>query len=207
MKAGKQHSGPLSGFTLVELLVTLGIAVTMIGTVIAAVSGGIRVWETAREVGQLEVNAALALEQLELDLRNTPPFYAFPLRGTAEELEAVRFPRFADSADAAPEAFSLQLYRYRYERETGRLLRFISLWPEAQSDAVESEIIIEGLEDFEFRYRAAPGNAEEGGAGDMWLTGWTDKTNAPFSVEVVLYRGEQGNPVRRRVLLPLSRDL
>lgn len=187
-----------AGFTLVELLVALGIAVAMIGTVVAALAGGIRVWEMAQHTGGVETDTAFALEQFEIDLRNSPPFYALPFLGEEFEFTALRMVDMRENADEDARPFLW--YRYRYNRQSGKLTRYSAYWPSPQMDYPVQEVVLEGIAELTFAYYAVP---EEGQPFSAPLSNWNDATNLPFVVEMSL-AFERGQAITRKVMLPLA---
>lgn len=187
-----------SGFTLVELLVALGIAVAMIGTVVATLAGGIRVWEMAQHTGGIEADTAFALEQFEADLRNTPPFYALPLSGDEFEMTALRFVDLPENGHENARPFLW--YRYRYDRQSGQLIRYSAFWPTPQMDYPMQEVVLAGLAAVTFSYYAMPDEAE---TLSMAGSNWNDVTNLPFVVEMSL-AFERGQSITRKVILPLA---
>ena len=186
----------LGGFTLVELLVALGIAVAMITTVVATLVGGIRVWEMAQHTGGIEADTAFALEQFENDLRNTPPFYALPFSGDQSEMTALRLVALPENA--TEEARPFLWYRYRYE--AGQLIRYSAYWPTRQMDDPAEEVLLEGLAELSFSYYAVP---EDDQLFSAPLSNWNDSTNLPLVVEMQL-AFERGNTITRKVILPLA---
>ena len=70
-----------SGFTLVELLVTTSLMALVGGAAVAALSGGVRVWERAAAYGVQQQSSLLAFDQLRRDLQNVRTFTSVPFDG------------------------------------------------------------------------------------------------------------------------------
>ena len=77
------------GFTMVELLVTVTLVGLVGATVVAAVSGCLRVWERVSAQGRQEEWIRLAFDQLRRDLRSARHFAPVPFDGA---YDAVSFP-------------------------------------------------------------------------------------------------------------------
>ena len=69
------------GFTLVELLVTTSLMALVGGAAVAALSGGLRVWERAAETGTGQESLLIAFSQLRRDLQNVRAFKLVPFDG------------------------------------------------------------------------------------------------------------------------------
>ena len=69
------------GFTLVELLVTTSLMALVGGAAVAALSGGLRVWERAAETGTGQESLLIAFTQLRRDLQNVRAFKPVPFDG------------------------------------------------------------------------------------------------------------------------------
>ena len=74
------------GFTLVELLVTVTLVGLVGATVVAAISGCIRVWEQVSAEGREEEWIRVAFDQIRRDLRSTRRFAPVPFDGAYDEV-------------------------------------------------------------------------------------------------------------------------
>lgn len=72
--AGGSTDRSALGFTLVELLVTTSLMALVGGAAVAALSGGLRVWERAREAGTGQESLLITVSQLRRDLQNVRAF-------------------------------------------------------------------------------------------------------------------------------------
>lgn len=74
------------GFTLVELLVTTSLMALVGGATVAALAGGVRVWERAAELGIHRQNALLAFEHIRRDTQNARRFAPVPFEGAYDQV-------------------------------------------------------------------------------------------------------------------------
>ncbi len=79
------------GFTLVELLVTTALVALVGATVVAAVSGCLRVWGKINRHGAEDSWTELAFQSIRQDLHNLHPFAPVPFEGS---YDTVSFPSF-----------------------------------------------------------------------------------------------------------------
>ena len=70
------------GFTLVELLVTTSLMALVGGATVAALGGGVRVWQRAAEMGTEHERALVAFEQMRRDLQLVRQFRPVPFDGS-----------------------------------------------------------------------------------------------------------------------------
>ena len=75
-----------SGFTLLEMLITISLMALLAGGVVATIAGGFRVWRRAAVYGISEQASLVAFERLRRDLHNTAPFALLPFSGTYDEM-------------------------------------------------------------------------------------------------------------------------
>ena len=79
------------GFTLIELLIVVSIMVVIIGVIGACLSGGIRVWDSARIFNDLESDAFIAMDIMEKDIMNSLSVYSIGFDG---KQSSVCFPSY-----------------------------------------------------------------------------------------------------------------
>ncbi len=192
----------MAGFTLVELLVVtaiLGLAMAAIG---ACLSGGIRVWDTARQFGRIESDVYLAMDRMSHDLRNSFPYYRIPFNGDGYE---AAFPGLV-AAEANAEPSLPGRITYWHEPATEQIMRSEFL---ADGDRVSDEILATGVKELKFRYaymtddpnpRLAEADSYQG-------------TNAPRTVSIAI---TAVNPeavserdtwnFKRTILIPVQED-
>ena len=76
------------GFTFVELLVTTSLMALVGAATVAALSGGVRVWERARESAGGGRSSLVAFDRLRRDVRNVRRFTPVPFDGAYDQFEA-----------------------------------------------------------------------------------------------------------------------
>ena len=70
-----------NGFTLVELLVTTSLMALVGGAMVAALAGGMSVWERASQMGTGQQASLIAFEWMRRDLSNARRFHPVPFEG------------------------------------------------------------------------------------------------------------------------------
>jgi prepilin-type N-terminal cleavage/methylation domain-containing protein len=183
------------GFTLLELVVVAALVV-VVGTVMAgAFAAGLRVWERCRSVGRREVDLAVALEQVEKDIRNASPSRFALFRGEAGWIEIPSLVRLERAAKSEEDVGTV-----RYERGGGgrTLDRVITLRRSSQGSNLTRETLLPSVGDVAFSF------GETDGAVVTWNSAWVGRTNLPFAVKVTVALVENGDRCERQrmVILP-----
>ena len=75
------HPSPITGLTLVELLVTTSLMALVGGTAVSALVGGVRVWQRALQVGMHEETILVAGRRMDRDLHNLRRCALVPVEG------------------------------------------------------------------------------------------------------------------------------
>ena len=75
-----------SGFTLLELLVTVSLMALIAATCVGALEAGLRVWRRAAIVGTNDQAVLLAFERIRKDVESARRFAPVPFDGRLEEL-------------------------------------------------------------------------------------------------------------------------
>ena len=91
-----------SAFTLVELLVTTSLMAFVGGVIVAALAGGLWVWERSHEASANQHAALIALDGLQKDVRNLRHFRPVPFDGDYDHFEAAAV-GWADPHAGGPE--------------------------------------------------------------------------------------------------------
>jgi type II secretory pathway component PulJ len=170
------------GFTLPEVLITTALLVMIIGAVLAAVSGGYRVWGRTAEYGVNEQASLVAFEQMRRDLHNAAPFRLIPFAGARHELTFAVVSREPGAAQAPRE-----IGRHGYYLDEQRDLLCRSFAPYRLSREVRlkdrCEVVLEHVQRFDVEYFGAPSQTAEA----AWSEDWeADTLPAAVKVSVVL---------------------
>ena len=97
------------GFTLIELLVTTSLMALVGGASVAALSGGLRIWERAAAFGTQQQAALIAAGHFRSDLQNARRFSTIPFEGSYD-----RFSFAAVEPDRMEETSLSELGRLGY---------------------------------------------------------------------------------------------
>lgn len=189
-----------TAFTLVELLVVAAILGVVTATVAACLGGGIRAWDAARTFRAVEGDMLLGVGIIEKDLRNAVPFHGIPFRGDGIEMSFAGLVR--GQGAAAGQMARLGTVKYMADSTGGAILRKSWPYPGDESDAGQPETVMDGLEGVQFLYFAPPVDGRASGA---WQDRWTDVTNRPGAVRVMLSlssQSGQGIGLQRTIVLP-----
>jgi prepilin-type N-terminal cleavage/methylation domain-containing protein len=178
-----------NGFTLIELLIALAITAILTGSIVACLSGGIRIWERSRIYGRDEVDLNFATELLAQDLANLVPWEGLPLEGNADRCA---FPVLLRATSTSP----LEPHWVRYQVLRGsptELFREVATL-DSPDLPLRREPLLAVRGELAFRYAARPHQGGDGLAGE---SEWRNPTNAPLFVFIAM-RGAD-DPVWRTV--------
>ena len=171
MKSGASDSG----FTLLEVLVTLSIVAGVIAVVLACFEGGFRVYARIRDFGNREADVFLAGEMLEQDLGYLIP--AAEYRFDSRDLQFFRAPLLGGEVEriqvSAPDG--------------GGLLYWVGSAASTEASRAGMAVVSDGL-DVVFSY-ADPADS------DAWLPAWDSNTNLPSAVRMTVRDLEGGGRV------------
>lgn len=178
---------PASGFTFVEMLITLTLMVVVAGVLTGVISGGYRVWARTAAYGTEEQASIVAFEQLRHDLQGLRPFALVPFRGSYDGFTAAAAGRRAGSNLKAPKEVGRLAYQLR-DRE-GVLCR--SFIPYRLSERIgkrdQCEVALQGVQRIRFEYFGAARPGEPG----RWSSSW-DADTLPTAVKVSVELARDG---------------
>jgi len=97
-------------FTLVEMLVATSLMALVAGTTVAALTGGLNVWQRVSGVSRHEEAALIAFSQLQRDLHNARRFTPILFEGTYDEFTFAAAESSGDNPDGIPELGQLGYY-------------------------------------------------------------------------------------------------
>ena len=208
------------GFTLIELLVVIAILGIVTSVIAACLSGGINVWEKARNLNKIEAEAFVGLAVIEEDLNNTFSFYDISFDGDdthmsfpsliVNSLDASSIPASFFSRESIGEQSDLPensrlsrrigTVKYLFDRNTKSMLRGEWIYPEEEPLNGKFEKLVAGLNDVKLSYFVMPDGKQSSGSAQ-----WNDKTNFPHAVSIELvFGGGQGKDqirISRKVYL------
>lgn len=98
--AARRGSG---AFTLVELLVTTSLMALVGGATVAALAGGLRVWEFTSRVGTSQPAALVAFDRMRRDVQNVRRFRPIPFTGSHEQCAFAAVERASPDAETPKE--------------------------------------------------------------------------------------------------------
>lgn len=190
-----------SGFTLLELLVSI----TLIGLIVVIVGGAMRLGYRSVDKGEKKVEM-LERFKVSLSLMDAQIQSGIPLKGTGDEINQFLFKgkkdsiRFASnySLMGGQRGYVIVAYRVEQDKNDKRTLfaRENTIGMENQKDVK----LLEGFEDIHFEYFLK--EPLEGQS--QWVEEWTDDMSFPQKVRIHLAWGSQRMsivvPVRARSL-------
>ena len=200
---GPHARAPLTGLTLVELLVTVALVALAAGTAVATCAGGLRVWKRTQTHGLQGQWLQLASERLWRDLHNLRRFKPIPYEGTYDTLA---FPTLIATTTPAGEP-SAELGQMGYFLDEARQTLCRAQYPYRRLRASRlrdtCQPVLAGVTRLRFSYYAVnPENHTP-----EWLGDWSS-TEPPLAIKVELrYREESTRePVTQTwmVRLPLT---
>lgn len=187
-----------SAFTLIELLVVTGILAVMLGTIVACIGGGIRVWDAAHRFDTTESDALLALRRLEKDVRGSFVFFDIPFEGRRDALAIPGLVVPDTDGEAPPGVRHIGRVRHAYDADDRRWLR----WTSAHAFEGEREAsLLDDVRGLQFEYYRPSRDGAPGG----WQGAWADTTNVPERVRVEVELSGRDGPVvlERTIVLPV----
>lgn len=180
------------GFTLLELLVAAAISALAAIVVLGGFTGGVRVWERAREGAGPLTSARVAMEEIRRDLCNMVPCRKYSFQGAAGSVE---IPAIVGTASNRWPGV------IRYEQEDGRLIRIVSgVEPDPQRREATGDW--SGIMETRFSYADA---GLDGKDAPLWVREWgVERTNPPVAVAVAMRFRSAGKEreIEATILLP-----
>lgn len=188
------------GMTLLELLLATALVSVAALVVAQAFAAGFRVWHRASQLGGNYADAVIALESLQLEVRNTIPCRLTAFRGGTTWLE---IPSLVTGSGTPAIGDQPGVIRYEFQGAGGTLDRIVTPCVDT-GVAGESrrEALAAGVEGMALLYADRADGAQ---ATLSWVPMWVGRTNNPAAVKVVL-SGKQGAErfeLERTISLPV----
>ena len=166
LKARSSHGR--AGLTLVELLITTALMAFIGAVTVAALSGGVGVWERAAAYGTQQESSNLAFDRVRRDLRNATIFTPVPFTGAYDQCSFARVDHEPSSGDSV-----LELGRVGYFLDERHHLLCRSFVPyrlmKRYRVTERCEPILEGVMRLRFRYYGA----EDPAGTPAWTEHWS----------------------------------
>lgn len=178
----------MRGFTLIELLIVVSIMAVIIGVIGACLSGGIRVWDSARAFNDLESDAAIAMDIMGKDIRNSLSVYRIGFKGNRD---SISFPAYIDTDKGR----SVGSVKYELDKYTHILSRIEKTWRDVD---LSEERLLNNVKALDFTYYIV--------STSVWQSAGESITNFPDKIDIslLLSKGEREVSVTRHVLMPVQ---
>ncbi len=187
------------GFTLIEMLVVLGIIALVASAIGASLTCGIRTWDSARNFGDYEMNAAIALRIVEKDLVNLSQIKEVPFKGEAGRLSFPTriLPEQQQGVSGQEPVKQLGTAEYYVDSSAKILRRRIDTVLAESADGDKGEALARGVQSVSFGYLVL---MDKDAKDATWLENWNDCTNMPISVRIELKLDDPGRTAIKRVV-------
>lgn len=193
MWIARNKQNNISGFSLIELIITISM-LAMVGIALLSVfSVGIKAYARVQDYGKNKNGYFIALEKIEQDLHNALSFSSIGFNGDSKKIS---FPLTADN--------NADLVKITYYLDAGKnLLRKQEVYtPSDKADTDDKTTALVNLADLVFSYY---GLNDETGKFE-WRDNWVNLKKLPKLVKVVfIYKnGEKNISLSRAILIPVS---
>lgn len=159
----------LRGFTLIELLITTSLMALVGGATVAALSGGMRVWERGMEFGVHRQASLIAFDQIRRDLHNARRFAPIPWQATYDQIAFSAAEPDPMRLDAPPEPGRLG---YFLDERRQVLCRSFVPYRRVRRERLTDRChaILEGVTRLRFAYFGADAEGGEPAWRERWAT-------------------------------------
>lgn len=168
-----------TGFTVIELLVSISLMALIGAALVSALSGGVKVWQRTQAFGTHRQAALIAFSQLRTDLQNAQRSGLVPFKGTYDEVAYA-----AIEEDAAADGLPVIGARgYFHDEASQRLCRAFVPYRRLRTQRLtgECQTVLEGVT----RVRLGYFGANETSRAMGWHERW-DSADLPMAVKVEL---------------------
>jgi len=168
-----------TGFTVIELLVSVSLMALIGAALVSALSGGVKVWQRAQSFGTQRQAALIAFSQLRTDLQNAQRSGLVPFKGTYHEVAYA-----AIEEDAATDGLPVIGARgYFHDEARQQLCRAFVPYRHLRTQRLTSgcQAVLEGVT----RVRLGYFGSDESSSALGWHDRW-DSADLPMAVKVEL---------------------
>ncbi len=191
---------PSAGFTLIEVMVTLGIVVLVAGVVAASLYSGLSVWDTAADFDRRRMEALLTLETMEREIRSAVPFYAIPFSGQAG---GMKFCAILGGKTFPEMPGKIEEIAYRFDEDSKTLSRLSRTFPWAGMTSPDTGIALRDVLEFRMYYAD---RVDDESSDLKWSGRWEphgERLPAAVTIELVLAeKGGETAKISRTLYLP-----
>ncbi len=177
----------ISGFTLVELLVTLSLMTVVFGILVSMMMGGAGIWERVK-CGVLQDHGIyIAFDKMRRGLHSAHPFTGKMFKGTNDKLEFPALLTVQDekTGEIASEPGQISYYFYRSRKRLCQTEQFHRGARKRRYGADLCVPLAENIEKVYFRYRGYNADSKS----SSWTGYWSDK-QFPLAVKLELDYGD-----------------
>jgi len=191
--------GGCTGLTLIELLVTVSILTVIVSTILVALYTGILVWEKAGGYDARRMEAMLALEGFEQEVRNSIPFYGIEFQGDSTSVKFAGVLSESSDRDCALRFCEIE---YAFDSRTRIFRRRSRTYPIGNAAENPFENAVSAVESVKIAYADVPARRDDP---PVWLSSWTKLRRLPAAlrVELEFRQGNGAARITRTIVLPL----
>ena len=187
--AGASFRDAGSGFTLVELLVSVTLLAVVISAISSALYAGILVWERAGAYDARRIETMIALERFEEEVRSAFILYAVPFKGSDSE---VRFAGYEAGSAAREGTLGWPICEvvYAYDSGSNTFQRSSRAFPFQKLEDPVCEPVISGLKEVRLSYADKP--HDRSSREPVWRSSWKNTERLPAAVKITFEFDEDG---------------
>jgi len=189
------------GFTMVEVIVSMGLVALTMATLVALFSGGMRIWQRSECGARQDQALYIAFDKMRRDLHHIQPFAKIPFKGARQAME---FPVLTDSGQYTQTVLEPGKKSFFYDKKTKTLCeseepyRGMKRYSERVCRAV-----LERVEKVQFNYLAYNANSESLSWSGQW-TGSSFPVSIKMELEYVDLCSEQKEKKQFTISIPIG---
>lgn len=195
LNSSKRKKGSLTGFTLVELIISGAIIFLVSITVYSVFACGINVWKKASQArSNYGYGLRLVVEKLSAELRNTFRFSSIPFEGTEDSIA------FAALVDNGVSRVSYFL------NEENVFCRRLQSYPEVfkKGESGKYDLLLPGVLGLEFGYCYLDNATGDYKWKDKWVKEEQDSIPQAVKIELVFKKDSQESKFTKTIFIPIG---